>query len=204
MAGPKIDAVNVGIQECIEPMRVIAIDNNVDLQVRVITFSDSAKWLVEQKTNISEFQWTFLTKPDGVTDMGKAFELAADALDTKNMPDRGLPPVLVLMSDGHATDDVKGGLKKLLDQPWGIRSVRVAVAIGKIVNHEDLVAFTGDSERVLSAANPTQLMNHIKWLTTVAVMAVAKQETDKGATGGVRIPRPLRPPSDIVEPGDVF
>jgi len=58
---------------------------------------------------LARFEWTDLTA-DGVTDMGKALRLVADQLKIPPMTD-GLPPVLVLISDGQPTDDFNGGLK---------------------------------------------------------------------------------------------
>ena len=46
------------------------------------------------------------------------------------MQERALPPVLVLISDGQPTDDFEGGLRVLMAEPWGMKAVRLAVAIG--------------------------------------------------------------------------
>ena len=113
MEGKKIESLNFGIREAISEMRLVADENpNAQVLVRAIRFADGAKWHVGTPTSIHDFKWADLTTT-GLTDMGKALELAADALDVKNMPERGLPPVLVLLSDGQPTDDFARGLKAL-------------------------------------------------------------------------------------------
>lgn len=130
MAGKKIEALNFGIREAIQPMREVADENpNAKVMVRAIKFSDGAQWHVSQPTDIHDFKWSDLTA-DATTDMGTALKLVAEALKTENMPERGLPPVLVLLSDGQPTDDFNSGLKALMDQPWGSKAVRIAIAIG--------------------------------------------------------------------------
>jgi Mg-chelatase subunit ChlD len=46
-----------------------------------------------------------------MTDMGRALELVSDTLKTPPMPERALPPVLVLISDGQPTDAFETGLQ---------------------------------------------------------------------------------------------
>jgi len=105
MQGKKIEMVNIAIRECIPAMQEVADENpNAQILVRAICFSDKAQWHVSQPTDIQDFKWTDL-EADGVTDMGYALTEVAKALDIKIMPERGLPPVLVMMSDGQPTDD---------------------------------------------------------------------------------------------------
>src|SRR5213079_2347554 len=99
--------------------------------------------------------------------MGMALGIVADQLKIPPMTDRALPPVLVMISDGQPTDDFKGGLKELMDQPWGKKAVRIAVAIGEDAAQEVLAAFIGNPDiKVLAANNPEALVKHIKWVST--------------------------------------
>lgn len=77
--------------------------------------------LVSQPTPVADFQWTDLGTA-GLTDMGKALRLVAEQLR--------MPPVLVLLSDGQPTDDFASGLAALMQEPWGMKAVRMAIAIG--------------------------------------------------------------------------
>lgn len=89
------------------------------------------------------------------------------------MPERGLPPVLVMMSDGQPTDDFSTGLKSLMDQAWGKKSVRIAIAIGEDVDEEVLQKFTGNPEFILRATNATTLVKRIEWASTVPLKAAS-------------------------------
>ncbi len=205
MQGKKIESVNFAIRECIKPMREVADENpNAQILVRVVRFADAAQWHVAQPTDIHEFEWTDLTAR-GVTDMGQALCEVARALDVKNMPDRGLPPVLVLLSDGQPTDDFRGGLKALLDQPWGKKAVRIAVAIGEQdADLEVLGQFIGNPEvKPLIANTAPELARLIKWASTVPLKAAsnpASRTMGQADTSHVPIPAPPPPPPPDATP----
>jgi uncharacterized protein YegL len=205
MQGKKIESVNFAIRECIKPMRDVADDNpNAQILVRVVRFADGAQWHVAQPTDIHEFEWTDLAAR-GVTDMGHALCEVARALDVKNMPDRGLPPVLVLLSDGQPTDDFRGGLKALLDQPWGKKAVRIAVAIGEQdADLEVLEQFIGNPEvKPLIANTAPELVRLIKWASTVPLKAAsnpASRTMGQADTSHVPIPAPPPPPPPDATP----
>lgn len=196
----KIQQLNLAIREAIPHMQKVAEDNpNADLQVRVLTFSNGATWHIPTPTPVADFRWTDLTA-DGVTDMGKALTLLADQLKIPPMTDRALPPVLVLISDGQPTDDFASGLKLLLDQPWGKKAVRVAIAIGQDADEEVLQKFIGNPEiKPLRADNPEALVSRIKWVSTVVVQsASAPPSLPEGGQTGVVIPDAPEP--DTSEP----
>ncbi len=208
MAGKKIESLNFGIREAIQPMREVATENpNAQVLVRAIKFSDGAQWHVSQPTEIHDFKWADLTA-DGVTDMGKALQLAADSLKTNNMPERGLPPVLVLLSDGQPTDDFNAGLKAMMDQPWGAKAVRVAIAIGDDADLDVLQQFIGHPERKpIQVTNANDLVKMIKWASTVPLKAASNPNSQpmgqSTAAGVVPIPAPPLSTSPI-DPSDVF
>jgi uncharacterized protein YegL len=142
----KIQALNFAIREAIPEMRRVANDNPyADVQVRAIRFSSGAQWHISQPTPVDSFTWTDLAA-DGVTDMGRAFTMVAEQLQMPPMAERALPPVLVLVSDGQPTDDWAGGLKALMEQPWGKKSVRISIAIGEDADDEVLQKFIGHAE----------------------------------------------------------
>lgn len=118
--------------------------------------------------------------------------LVAEQLKMPPMSDRALPPVLVLLSDGQPTDDFSSGLHALMEQPWGIKAVRIAIAIGSDADIEVLQKFIGHSElRPLHANNPEALVRQIKWASTAVLKAVsspASQTLSNLATGNVSIP----------------
>jgi uncharacterized protein YegL len=169
----KIDELNTAIAEAVPHMRDVA-DNNphATVLVRAIKFSSGAQWHHAKATPVEQFTWDPL-KADGVTDLGAALGMVAEQLKIPPMEQRALPPVLALVSDGQPTDDYRSGLKKLMDEPWGRRSVRVAIAIGGDAALDVLEEFVGNPEiKVLQAKNADQLHRYIRWVST-AVLKVA-------------------------------
>jgi uncharacterized protein YegL len=177
----KIQALNTAIRESIPHMRGVASDNpNAEVLVRAIQFSDGAQWHLTQPVKIDQFEWEDLTA-GGLTEMGKALQLVAEQLKMPPMPDRALPPVLVLLSDGVPTDDYQKGIDALMAQPWGQKSVRIAIAIGQDAEHGPLQNFIGDPERQpLQANNPEALVRLIKWASTVPVQAASSPTAQTG------------------------
>ena len=208
MAGKKIESLNNAIREAIPAMRDVADENpNAQVLMRAIRFSDGAQWHVAQPTEAKDFNWPDLLA-DGVTDMGKALEIVADALKMENMPPRGLPPVLVLVSDGQPTDDFTGGLAKLMAQPWGVKAVRIAIGIGDDVDMTILQKFIGNPEiKALHAGNSRDLAKKIKWASTVPLKAAsnpASRTAEQGdPAGNVPIPAPPEPVNPV-SVDDVF
>ena len=170
MYGEKIGTVNNAIQTCIPEMASAAENNpNAQLLVRTLSFSTGATWLTPNPVPVEDYAWDDLDA-DGVTDLGKAFELLSAQLSIPPMPDRALPPVLVLLSDGQPTDDYKSELDKLKKMPWFRKAVKIAISIGQDADDDVLIEFAGNRELVLQANNATALTKMIKWASTTASM----------------------------------
>lgn len=193
----KIQALNNAIREAIPHMQAVADENpNAEVLVRAIKFSNGAQWHISQPTPVTDFRWVDLAA-DGVTDMGKALSMVAEQMQIPPMTERALPPVLVLVSDGQPTDDFASGLKALLDQPWGKKAVRVAIAIGEDADLEILQKFLDHTElKPLQANNPEALMRHIKWASTAVLKAASSPASQaKDATSPV-VNVPIAVPAD--------
>jgi uncharacterized protein YegL len=203
----KIQSLNTAIKEAIPNMQAVADENpNAEVLVRAIKFSSGAQWHVSQPTEVSVFRWEDLTA-EGVTDMGKALSMVADQLKIPPMSERALPPVLVLISDGQPTDDYAGGLKALMDQPWGRKAVRIAIAIGEDADTEVLQKFIGNPElKPLQANNPEALVKYIKWVSTAVLKSASApaSQTSDSATPGMNVPIPALPDSGPASAEDVW
>jgi uncharacterized protein YegL len=184
MHGEKIGTVNHAVQDTI-PEMVDAADSNpyAQLLVRTLKFATGAEWITPEPAKIDEFSWVDLAA-DGVTDLGAAFKLLAAELTIPPMSERALPPVIVLLSDGQPTDDYKTELDALSALPWGRKSVRIAVAIGRDADLGVLEEFTGNADLVLQAKNREMLVRMIKWASTAAAMVSAPIARD-GKAGQV-------------------
>lgn len=179
MDGTKIGTVNYAIRDCIPLMRTAAEDNpHVKVVVRAIRFGNAAEWHVQQPTPVENFSWAEVNAL-GSTAMGKALTMLAQEL--KLLPrGRVLPPVIVLMSDGHPTDDFDSGLAALDQEPLGAKAIRIAIAIGEDADRPRLTRFIGaksDLKAPLEAGNPQELVDHIRWATTL-VKTVSEAKAD--------------------------
>ena len=172
MDGEKIGVVNNAIQNVLPEMVEEAENNpNAQLYVRTLKFSNGASWVTAEPVKVEEYVWEDLNAV-GLTDLGKACDLLAAQLSIPPMPERALPPVIVLLSDGQPTDDYKQSLANLQKLPWMKKAVKIAIAIGQDADQEILTEFTGNSELVLQANNATMLTKMIKWAST-AVSSVS-------------------------------
>ena len=206
MHGEKIQELNTAVKEALPYMRQAAAENpNADVKVRVVKFSTGASWQVANPVPVDKFLWEDL-EANGVTDMGKALQIVAEQLDSKIMPQRALPPVLVLLSDGQPTDDVRAGLRDLMAQPWGKKAVRLAIAIGGDAEKSVLQRFIGHPElEPLQANNAESLVRFIKWVSTAVLKAASSpasqtQQGDRSAN----VPLPPPPEEEDIEEGDVW
>ena len=203
----KIQSLNTAIKEAISHMQDVADENpNAQVLVRAVKFSDGAQWHVSQPTDIADFKWDDL-EAGGVTAMGMALGIVADQLRIPPMTDRALPPVLVLISDGQPTDDFAGGLQALMNEPWGRKAVRVAIAIGEDADQEVLKRFIGNPElKPLQANNPEALIKYIRWVSTAVLKSASApaSQTMAASVAGLNVPIPAVPDSDGSSADDVW
>lgn len=191
MGGEKIATVNRAIKACIQPLRDAAEDNpEAKMFVRVMKFSMGAGWHTGE-TSIDDFVWYDL-ETSGYTDTGAALRLMGNELTMEKMGNRALPPVIILMSDGEATDDYEGGLKALLDQRWGQKAVRIAIAIGNDANVNELSKFCSNPKEnpPLVADKASDLVAYIKWASVEVSKSVSQSVISTDTGSNVQLPPP--------------
>jgi uncharacterized protein YegL len=203
----KIQSLNTAIKEAIPNMQAVADENpNAQVLVRAVKFSDGAQWHVSQPTDIADFKWEDLDA-GGVTAMGRALTIVADQLRIPPMTERALPPVLVLISDGQPTDDFTGGLQALMNEPWGRKAVRVAIAIGEDADQEVLNKFIANPElKPLQANNPESLIKYIRWVSTAVLKSASSpaSQSNYSLAAGLNVPIPAAPDADPSAADDVW
>lgn len=143
----------------------------------------------------------------GGTDMGAALQMLSEQMKMPPMPERAMPPVLALISDGKPSDDFAAGLESLMSEPWGKKAVRVAVAIGQDADHNVLQQFIGPGNGApLQANNPAALVQHIKWVSTAVLKAASAPASTSSAAAAplANIPIPAAPAADSTSVADVW
>lgn len=189
----KIQSLNNAIRESLPHMQTVADENpNAEVLVRALKFSTGAQWHISQPTPVADFKWVDL-QTNGVTDLGRALNMLAEQMRIPPMSDRALPPVLVLISDGYPTDDYQSGLQALMNEPWGKKAVRIAIAIGEDADNDVLQRFIGHPElQPLQANNPEELVRHIKWVSTAVLKATSSPASQAAGNthGSINVPIP--------------
>ena len=166
----KIQALNHAAREALPHMRQVATGNpHARSLVRVLRFGTGAQWQTDEPVPIERFTWSDLGA-GGVTDLGRALEMLAETLESPAMPERALPAVVVLVSDGQPTDDFDAGLAALESAPRGAASIRLAIAIGRDADRAVLRRFVGDpAVPLLDANTPEALVRQVRWASTIGL-----------------------------------
>jgi uncharacterized protein YegL len=130
--------------------------------LRAIAFADRAEWHIAEPLPVAGARWKPLHHVEkGLTRMGAAFSLVAQALQPGQLEKRALRPAILLITDGRPTDpaEFEAGMRVLSAAPAGRAAIRLAVAIGRGANSEYLARFIDDpTVPVLVADNVDQIM----------------------------------------------
>jgi uncharacterized protein YegL len=172
MTGTKIGAVNDAVKNVVPEIREIA-DESADAKIKiaVCAFSSGAQWMFAKAIDASDFTWKEI-HPNGMTDMGQAFNLLNEKLSRSGGfmadPEGNYAPAIFLMSDGQPTDNYANGLEKLKANKWFEASIKAAIAIGDDADKTMLAEFTGNPEMVLTVRTPEALRKVIRFVSVTA------------------------------------
>ncbi len=173
MAGPRIQSLNFAIGDMIQHFASWEREQEKRILIRAVAFADEPRWHIFEPMPAASMTWKALSVvPRGRTNMAPAFRMVAQAL-APDQADRGLRPVLVLITDGLPTDlpdEFDAGLRALLDVPAGRDAMRIAVAIGSTARSDALTKFIGNSSLpVLVASDVEQIADQLHraslWVT---------------------------------------
>ncbi len=193
MTGKKIAAANQAMRESVSELQDMAKQHpDVEHRIRCISFSDKALWHIgPDPVEISKLTWRDLSAR-GCTETGAAVQMLSNTISAGNMPRRGHPPVMVLISDGGNTDGDAYGLAidQLNKEPWGSRAIRLSIGLGTNYARQQLEKFTNHSEvGVLEARNAVDLARQIRYATLTASLASIQSSSQPGIlTKNVALP----------------
>lgn len=196
MKGSRIAQVNNAIPQIKKKLSKIAEDNDVNLTIRVIAFSDNAVWkvgTVEAGVPIEDFTWTDLGVVGG-TSTNKAVREAAKALHkrflTTDENAKILRPVVILLTDGYCNPDEHNDylaaideMKRCLAGDTGKDKItRVAIGVENF-NRAELEEFASLSKPrdagiedagkplVFEVTNTDELGSVIEWVVPTSIVS---------------------------------
>lgn len=148
----KIEALNQSLRDMVKSF---AAESRLrgEIHLGVITFGGSATahLPLTPAHSIQDIQ-EFVAV--GGTPMGAAMEIACEIIEDRELiPTRAYRPILVLVSDGHPTDDWQIPFKALLTSERAAKATRIALAIGHDADESMLTEFANDLEAPLFHAN---------------------------------------------------
>ncbi|MFI3326776.1 MAG: VWA domain-containing protein [Clostridia bacterium] len=153
MANIRMTQLNSSIPMLKSTLMKLSEDENVDLKLRIIAFSDEAVWkvgTVEAGVDISEVVWQDLDVV-GSTSTPKAIREANKALRTQYLGRHALQPVVILVTDGYCNpsehNDYAAAIEKMKQRLSGNtgkeKVTRIAIGV-EDYNKEELIEFASE------------------------------------------------------------
>ena len=185
MKGEKIQALNFAIADMMPHLAAWERDQEqARVFVRAVAFATEPRWHIREPVPVSEIRWKPLQPVSkGLTNMGPAFAMVAEALTPGQLERRALRPALILITDGMATDPPGGfeaGLAALMSQPAGRAALRLSVAIGRDAQSDALARFTGDPGVPVLVADNTEDIADRLVAASLAVSRMSEVGADRG------------------------
>jgi uncharacterized protein YegL len=175
----KIETLNLAVREMLGTLAGAA-EPDIDVRVAVISFGGSIARLHTPLSVPNPMDWTDLTAAGG-TPLGAALdELVKLTEDRSVLPTNSFVPTVLLVSDGHPTDNFDAAMTRFAKAPIGSKSVRLALRIGPDANVEVLERFTGDTNAVLTASDAADIDKHFQFVTYTVMSRV--KSTAQGST----------------------
>ena len=176
MQGERIKQVNKAIFDIHKYLIDLQDENsNVDFYMSIMTFAETAAFLEGYKSvNVKDMIPPKL-KVRGPSNLHCAYEALVPALQKESaggmMPDfGGVAPIILLLTDGHASRSVKDQIEKLKSLLWFRASLRYGIAIE--LNDERtmgvLTDFTDDRTCVIECMEASTLSKLIRVIVVTA------------------------------------
>jgi uncharacterized protein YegL len=185
MKGEKIQALNYAIADMMPHLEEWERDQEqAQVFIRAIAFATEPRWHIKDPVPVAGIRWKPLQAvPKGLTNMGPAFALAAEALGPGQIERRALRPALLLITDGLSTDKpgaFEAGLGALMAQPAGKAALRLSIAIGRDAQSESLNRFIGDPSVPVIVADSTEDIADRLVAASLAVSRMSESGADRG------------------------
>lgn len=196
MHGEPIEAVRNGMQTLVSALRQDphALES---AYLSVITFAETAAQVVPL-TELAQFQIPVLTA-SGTTSMGAALTLLAERVQqevAKTTADQkgDWKPIVFMMTDGAATDDLTAGIAAIKGAKIG---ALIACAAGPAADTTELARIT-DSVVRLDTTDSNTIRAFFKWVSASIATTSQKVDLSKKEAGGLLDLPPPPPEVNVV------
>ena len=194
MVNGRIGQLNSAIPTVKNSLIKVAKENNVDLKLRIIAFSDDAKWIVgtpEEGVDIEAVTWKDLSVVGG-TATNKAIREINKSLSKKPLGAHALPPVVILVTDGNCNREdhadylkaIEEMKKKLAGNTGKEKVTRIAIGV-EGYNRKELEEFASigriaDEEvpLIFDVDKATDLGKVINWVAVTSILSSITEEDD--------------------------
>lgn len=202
MSGNKIGALNDAITN-IMPMISEISNTNPDAEIKVaaLQFSSGTSWLYDEPKSASDFIWQD-QKAGGLTSLGEACIQLEKVLHRDGFmksASGSYAPVVILLSDGGATDDYDKGIEKLKLNNWFKAAIKIAIAIGEDCDKDELKKFTGNLEAVIEVHNIEALKQIIRIVAVTSSQIGSKSTSATDATKQDQVVEEIKQQIDNVD-----
>lgn len=202
MSGNKIGALNDAITN-IMPMISEISNTNPDAEIKVaaLQFSSGTNWLYDEPKSAGDFIWQDQSA-GGLTSLGEACIQLEKVLHRDGFmksASGSYAPVVILLSDGGATDDYDKGIEKLKLNNWFKAAIKIAIAIGDDCDKDELKKFTGNLEAVIEVHNIEALKQIIRIVAVTSSQIGSKSTSATDATKQDQVVEEIKQQIDNVD-----
>jgi len=187
MLNGRIAQLNNAIPTLKSNLMQVAKDNDVDIKLRIISFSNTPRWQVGTVTDgvdIESVVWKDLdVEDDTYTDL--AIAEANKALKSAYLGSHALRPVVILITDGNCNpyrhneylSSIEEMKKKLAKETGKEKVTRIAIGV-EDYNNDELVEFASEGEingqlqpLVFKVDKSTDISKVINWVTVTSLLS---------------------------------
>jgi uncharacterized protein YegL len=171
----KIAALNQSLSDMLTGFKK-ADSLRAEIQIGLLTFGNEVRWHIPL-SGVDKVQWNEELEAYGGTPLGKACDETKYFFEDNNFPDYCYRPILILLSDGHPTDEYQTAFEALVQSPRVQQSSRFALAIGNDADEKLLKAFGNDLEAPLFyAKNAPEIWRFFR-AVTLSVTSHSKSQS---------------------------
>lgn len=151
MKGVKINQLNRAIPEVVAVAVKIAKEEGIVLCLRIIAFSDEARWIVgNREKGVDRLDSFEPLTVEGLTNTAAAIDLVRTIFDPEILGERALKTVIMLIGDGESNerDETHAAFERLKEE-GNNKMIRIALGV-EGANEEELKDFASTGKIVRS------------------------------------------------------